>query len=159
VAIILAVWPAGTHPKLWDDETQTSLRLSLKIPSFARKIDQSLFEALSSVPGVSKTRLIKQNAIYSSNRRRMRLPLRRCCPLRRAVSDYELESPFARGGVTHRRTVGRRSCCSRERDFRDINLTAEPPLFAAFIVRWVAPTSAPKRRHDCRTNSGLCQAS
>ncbi len=42
--------------------------------------------------------------------------------------------------VTHRRTVGRRSCCSRERDFRDINLTAEPPLFAAFIVRWVAPT-------------------
>jgi hypothetical protein len=46
------------------------------------------------------------------------------------------------GGVTRRRTVWRPSCCSRERDFRDINLTAEPPLFAAFIVRWVAPTSA-----------------
>ena len=62
-------------------------------------------------------------------------------PPRGVVSDYELEPPFARGGVTRRRTVGRRSCCSRERDFRDINLTAEPPLFAAFIVRWVAPTS------------------
>ena len=66
MAIILAVWPAGTHPKLWDDETQTCERLSLKIPSFARKIDRSLFEALSSVPGVLKTRLIKQSAIYSS---------------------------------------------------------------------------------------------
>ena len=68
MAIILAVWPAGTHPKLWDDETQTFARLSLKIPSFAGTIDQSLFEALSSVPGVSKARLIKQNAINSSNR-------------------------------------------------------------------------------------------
>ncbi len=31
------------------------------------------------------------DAIYSSNWRRMRLPLRRCCPPRKAVSDDELE--------------------------------------------------------------------
>ncbi len=65
--------------------------------------------------------------------------MRRCSRPTPKTVIYEL--PLSCGGVTHRRTVGSRSCCSRERDFRDINLTAEPPLFAAFIVRWVAPTS------------------
>jgi len=66
-----------------------------------------------------------------------------CLPLRAAVKMPAALNRMlpARGGVTRRRTVWRPSCCSRERDFRDINLTAEPPLFAAFIVRWVAPTS------------------